>query len=798
MPSRTQWIYYVICALGLSIYLWAGAVQMRTSALPDDVAIEGLSYPVRVGGRTAGSPKELAFLVQGLGVGRQIDIVQSDGRRITTQLVGQFSIIHRVSTYLSGFCFWAVCLVFFAPRTDRPANRDFFWASFFYGLAVMVGGVFHPVQPYGEEILLPVLRIFAIALVMAFFVLLSLEFPQEHRWFRDPPFAVRTLFAVPIAVALWYSLALVNYLLQPSPERYAGLAFPAQFSRLVFVAYFVAGGALFYRSGSRADRSREKAQAKWILWGIGFGAVPFVFLFTLPQIFGLESLIPLEYTRLFSIACPLSFAVAVVRYQFLDIDVIIRRSLIYFCLAGVMVFVYILIGVWIGGRIQSRVPEVSRAISIVSVIIPVILFNPTHRWIGRFVDRTFFKIRDTYNKAIANLQDLLQETLGNQQIVRVLHASLRDNLRPKQSAVLLRFQDQTYRAVDQPGNEQLSVRLAELPVASSGIIAKRSSTSVPELETENFPERYRELGYLLAVPMSIADECEGLVLLGEKESERRYVEQDLDFILGAVSKVRPVLERIVLVQRVAEEALARRQLAELNRLKSDFLSSVAHDIRTPLTSIQWSSQNLMDGVAGETNHNQRSYLQAIQASTSHLSRLVNNLLEISRLEVGGTEISLEPVDVEEVANSVLLSLKPIADAKRVVFQMRSKSLAQRARANHGMTLEVVNNLIDNAIKFSPVGSEIDIELTQHEEWCKLAVRDRGPGIHESDREVIFERFRQGRHDSTGSQQGFGLGLFVVKSFVEAVDGKVWAENHPDGGARFVCLLPAWPSQGEVH
>jgi signal transduction histidine kinase len=69
-----------------------------------------------------------------------------------------------------------------------------------------------------------------------------------------------------------------------------------------------------------------------------------------------------------------------------------------------------------------------------------------------------------------------------------------------------------------------------------------------------------------------------------------------------------------------------------------------------------------------------------------------------------------------------------------------------------MTLEVVNNLIDNAIKYSPVGSEIDIELTQQEEWCKLAVRDRGPGIHESDREVIFERFRQGRHDSTGSQQ----------------------------------------------
>ena len=112
-----------------------------------------------------------------------------------------------------------------------------------------------------------------------------------------------------------------------------------------------------------------------------------------------------------------------------------------------------------------------------------------------------------------------------------------------------------------------------------------------------------------------------------------------------------------------------------------------------------------------------------------------------------------------------------------------------------MTLEIVNNLVENAIKFTPEGTAIEIELSRENGWHRLAVRDHGPGIPEDEREAIFERFRQGGAASGSSTPGFGLGLYVVKSFLEAVHGKVWAENHPEGGARFVCLLPTWSSGG---
>lgn len=793
MPSRTQWIYYVICALGLALYLWAADAQMRTAALPGDFPIDTVSYPAQIFGTTAGSPAELAFLVQGLGVGRRVQITQSDGSSLDTVLVRQFSFSHRFSTYLSGLLLWAVGIIFFAPRAQQPAIRDFFWASFFYGVAIMTGGVFHPPDLKASSVLLPILRIFSIPLVMSFFVCLSLEFPHQHRVFREKKM-VAGLFALPAAVALLYALVLVRYLRQPGPELWADIAIPAQLSRLVLVGYFITGGVLFYMSGSRAQRSRERAQVKWILWGIGIGAAPFVFLWTLPQMLGLGPLIKLEHTRIFAIACPLSFAVAVVRYQFLNIDVIIRRSLIYAGLAGVMVFIYTLISAWIGEIIQARFPQISRTVSIASIVVPVILFNPTRKVVGRFVDRTFFKIRGTYEKGIRLLQARLQDTVGHEDVVDVLHASLRENLHPKRSAVILRYQDQTFRS------EEPEVHIPEAVftkfmwlLESERPVATPWSTSMAELESESFPKEYRDRGYLLAMSLTAADECRGVLLLGEKESERRYLEEDVDFLTRAVALVRPALERINLVQRVAEETMARRQLDELNRLKNEFLSRVAHDLRTPLTSIRWSSQNLIDGVAGETSHNQQEYLYAIQTSANHLTRLVNNLLEISKLESGDAEITLEPIELDEIVDSALVCLRPIAGAKNVEFRRSFGAGSHRAMANQGMMLEVVNNLIENAIKFSPHGSEVEIELSRYEAWNRLAVRDQGPGIPETDREVIFERFRQGKGSSGTEQEGFGLGLYVVKSFVEAVNGKVWAENHPEGGAKFVCLMPAYSS-----
>jgi signal transduction histidine kinase len=798
--SVPRWPYLLVCGLGLVIYLWAAAAQMRVSALPSDLQTETLSYPVTLQGWTVGSPDELDFLVQGIPAGSLVQITDAQGGLTESMLVRHFSFMHRVFTYMSGLILWLVGASFFATRTDRPETRYFFWATFAYGLAIMVGGVFHPASVGGPQIALPVLRICSLALVVTFFVHLSLQFPRTHRVLREWRFLVPGLYLLPTLIALWYSVTVLRYLGEPTTTHWSEIALPSILSQVLFVGYFLTGVCLFYQSGRRAERSRERQQVKWIFWGIGIGAAPFVFLWTLPRLFGLSPSVPLETTRFFAIACPLAFAIAIVRHQFLDIDVIIRRSLIYPVLAAALVFVYFLIGVWLAGLVRTRFPSASHALSLAAVAVSVILFGPTRRLIGWAVDRWLFKIRNTHERALVALRERLRENLYHQDVVNAVRTTARDVLLPKRSAVLCRYREGFYWSGDPEGriSSRALADFAEWFREDERPVAVVGSTAVAEVESERFPKRYQELGYQVAVPVTVSEECQGLVMLGHRETERRYLEQDLGFLADLVEQARLALERIGLMRQLAEEATARSQLDELNRLKSEFLSRVAHDFRTPLTSIRWSTQNLKDGVAGETNARQKEYLDAIDASASHLSRLVNDLLEVGRLEAGATEVRPERVDLADVVESSLVSLRPIAAAKGVEFEVRSSPLPPVALANADMMLAVMNNLVENAIRFTPERSAVEIDLSREDRWQRIAIRDYGPGIPEEDREVIFERFHQSLQSGAYSGQGFGIGLYVVKSFLDAMEGRVWAENHPEVGARFVCLVPAWSGDAEDH
>jgi signal transduction histidine kinase len=149
------------------------------------------------------------------------------------------------------------------------------------------------------------------------------------------------------------------------------------------------------------------------------------------------------------------------------------------------------------------------------------------------------------------------------------------------------------------------------------------------------------------------------------------------------------------------------------------------------------------------------------------------------------------VELENVIGSSVTSLLPQARSRQIEFHVETKPGIVPVRANEEKLIEVVNNLLENAVKFAPAQSEVEISVSPEGERQKFVVRDHGEGIPEEDIEVIFERFRQGKADPGFTQEGFGLGLFVVRSFVELMHGRVWAENHPGGGAQFICLLPNW-------
>jgi signal transduction histidine kinase len=793
VPNRIRWVFYAICIAGLAIYAWAANIQFDVAVVSPDAPTREISYPVRIDDAVADDSHQLNFIVERYAPGTTIRGIDDADRVHDLLSVKRFSIAHRLITVICGLFFWLVSFLVFAPRTGREVVRDFFWASFLYGLAIMVGLIFFPAEPRALNSIHPLLRIFSTALIPPFFVRLGLRFPRERPILARVRYLTPLLFGVPLVVAAWQSIVHLQYFGNPDPAHWSRLSLPGTLADILLVAYFVSGFLLFLQSMLRAELSREKNQAKWILYGVAIGTTPFVILWTVPRLFGMEPWIPFEYARLLTIASPTAFAISVVWYQFMDIDVVIRRSIIYAGLAGVMVFVYWLIGVRLGGVIESAIPRTSEYIAIASVVVPVILFNPTRKMIGRWVDRTFFKIHQDYQQALNALRVRLQDASSHGQVADALLRSLGENLRPKRAAVMVGYQDRLELAgeIEDDLKERAFADYGHWAGPPARLVASPRSTSLSELETPGFPTRFHDAGFLLAQTLPVKEDCNGLILLSQKESERRYVEEDLEFLSTAAAEAARVLDRLCLVQERAEEAMERNRLGEMDRLKNEFLSQVAHDLRTPITSIRWSSRNLIDGLAGEPTREQRDYLDAIDASASHLSRLVNNLLEISRLESGRAHFDLELVDLEGVIESSVTSLLPQARSRQIEFRVETRPGIVPVRANEEKMIEVVNNLLENAVKFAPQQSNIEISIGPEDERQKFVVRDHGPGIPAEEIEAIFERFKQGTVESGSTQEGFGLGLFVVKSFIELMNGQVWAENHPEGGAQFICLLPNW-------
>ena len=799
MVGSRNSFYYAVCLLALAVYLWCFHGQRGVGALPPAGPAAALRAPALVGGVQAATEAEVRFLLQRRPPGSTVEIV-AGGTRARLPVVGAFPPLHHWITAVTGLFFWGICIFVFAGRAHIESARVLFWGTLCYGLAVAAGGVYFPPDPLWPNALRPLLRLVGIMVPATLFVRLGLVFPRRRAALDRRPWLLPALYAAAATLFAWHAAALLLYLRAPSPAAWRVLRVPDLLADAYLVSVSVAGVLLLSQSSRTAQLTRERQQAKWVWWGITMGASPFIFLYTLPRLLGLPELVPLPAARVTAIVVPAAFAFAVARYQFMDIDLIIRRSLIYGALAGILVGVYVFLAVLIGRRIEAAVPAAARYVPLAAALVSVALFGPTRRWIGNWVDRTFFKIRHDHAHALRSFRATVAGASSQGELAAIVLAFLRRTLAPQRAAVAIRAGAEWLVTGDvERGAAERALTLSGPAPGGGGdpAVAAPNATSLPEVERGDFPAELSAAGVRLAQPLAADGRRLGVLLLGEKESERRYIEQDLELLSAVAATAATALERMDLVQKVAEEAIVRRRLGEIDRLKSEFLSRVAHDLRTPLTSIAWSADNLLDGVAGPLAQRQSEYLHAIRISARQLARLVNNLLEITRLETGTAKVPIDPVALAPLLEDVRIALAPLAEAKQVRLTLACESGLGPARGNREKLIEVVTNLVENAIKYSPPGAAVDVTLArQGPGGLRLAVRDRGPGIPPGEEEVIFERFHQGAPSPHSQQQGFGLGLYVVKSYLDLFAGTVRARTHPDGGAEFECELPEWGTEGE--
>jgi two-component system NtrC family sensor kinase len=224
---------------------------------------------------------------------------------------------------------------------------------------------------------------------------------------------------------------------------------------------------------------------------------------------------------------------------------------------------------------------------------------------------------------------------------------------------------------------------------------------------------------------------------------------------------------------------------ELDRVKSEFVSTVSHDLRTPLTTIQ-GYVTLLERV-GPLNEEQLDFVNRVHTSVVEITELISELLDLGRIEAG-YDLEMEPLHLEAVIDRVVGELQSIAVEKNLELHWQKPALSL-IRGNHRRLQQVMENLIGNAIKYTPEEGWVSVEATLNKGYIVVRVADNGIGIPVADQPYIFERFYRVESEDTEDIQGTGLGLTIVKSAIEKHDGRIWVESHPGSGSAFTFVLP---------
>ena len=278
------------------------------------------------------------------------------------------------------------------------------------------------------------------------------------------------------------------------------------------------------------------------------------------------------------------------------------------------------------------------------------------------------------------------------------------------------------------------------------------------------------------------------------------------FILEGIKRAMSARMHMATVEEASRElteknrrlAQAVERLQEADRVKSNFLATVSHELRTPLTSVIGYSEMLLEGIAGELNNEQREYVRTVMEKGDQLLQLITGILDISRMEAGEMRFEKHPFDLDEVVSIALSTVAPHARRKKLQLGCQLPGDLPDVLGDRDKVRQVLLNLMNNAVKFTPEGGRVEIaarvgrlhpEKPDPTEGVEVAVSDTGIGVPPEHHKRIFDPFFQVDNTSTREFGGTGLGLNIVKRFIEGGGGSVWVESEHGKGATFLFTLP---------
>ena len=725
--------------------------------------------------------EEVELYLDGKNIGDAVEIeLNTNGgdKSLKVLLKNYYELFDLIIISLVSLVFFVMGVFVRFRASENFSAQLFHWASVGLGMVIVMTAGYYNNQPFGYGHFNRIIWLFAYSITPVLFVHFTSSFSKKKVkgikyivWY----FYVSAIINTIILTYLFLDATLSGNI--DSIKNY--VAFFNSFFRLFLITCIVIAISICIYAYRSTNEIEERKRLQWLLLGFFIGPFSFVILWVIPIFLTGYSLIPESLVLIFLTAIPITFSIAIIKYHLMNINLIVRRSVVYTIILGIIIITYVVIS----SLITLFVSDINPAFpSVLTALAVVALLQPVKTAIQKFVDKKFFRIEYDYREEQKRFLDDIKNIFDIQTLAELIVERV-DKLIPVEKLGYFELNNLNgrVRIIANKGWDILkgrSIRFESENLKTDFSIPVAVDDKVePGLKIESADLKvFKRWGMVLVFPVkSPTGIFHAFLVLGAKKSGARFLKDDVDLLNSVVAASALAIDRIKLQEELILEQLEAKRLEELNELKSFFMSTITHELKTPLTSIKLFTEKLQDkkDIPSEKSD---FYLEVIEGESEKLRRLIDNILEYARIEKGMKSYSQNCINLSHVVNKAIESMK---------YQfMISKQKVEVIMDSDGITIladeeaveRAITNLLTNAIKYSSGESKTTVSVKKFNGDASVEVRDNGRGISNEDLNNIFEPFKRVTSLENKKIEGTGLGLAIVKHIMDAHQGRIEVES----------------------